>query len=136
MTPDRAGRLPDPGAGDGIPAALVVVDEDGTEVVLDAAEADALEALTAGFDAATVSACPDCRSRVLACLAVVDLIDAAGPHPRATELVELAEDAPTSHCYVVDVATRCRHPRWRDPGFGEWIDVVAPPPAGRRPPRR
>ena len=43
---------------------LAVMDDDGEEVALDAAEADALFALTGGLEAATVSACPDCRSRV------------------------------------------------------------------------
>ena len=83
---------------------LAVLDDDGEEVVLDAVEADALFALTDGLEAATVSACPDCRSRVLACVALVDLLDAAPPHPLASELIELADDAPTLHLYVQDLA--------------------------------
>ena len=62
---------------------LAVMDDDGEEVVFNASEADALFTLTNGLDAATVSACPDCRSRVLACVALVDLLDAAPPIPRA-----------------------------------------------------
>jgi hypothetical protein len=105
-------------------ADLVVLDEDGEDVVLDAADASALFAVTGDLDAATVSACPTCRSRVLACLALVDLLDGAAPHPRASELIELADDAPTLHLYVRDVATTCRHRGWLDPGRGEWADVV------------
>jgi len=134
VTADAPGARPEDAPATG--AALVVVDDDGTDVVLDADEAAALLALTGGLDDATVSACPDCHSRTLACLALVDVLDAAAPHPRAGELVALAEDAPTSHCYVVDLAADCRHPQWRDPGFTEWFAVVVPPPAGRRPPRR
>ena len=105
-------------------ADLVVIDEDGEDIVLDAADASALFAMTGDLDAATVSACPTCRSRVLACLALVDLLDDAAPHPRASELIELADDAPTLHLYVRDVATTCRHRGWLDPGRGEWVDVV------------
>ena len=105
-------------------ADLVVLDEDGEDVVLDAADASALFAVTGNLDAATVSAGPTCRSRVLACLAFVDLLDDAAPHPPASELIELADDAPTLHLYVRDVATTCRHRRWLDPGRGEWVDVV------------
>ena len=107
-----------------VSADLVVLDEDGEDVVLDAADASALFAVTGDLDAATVSACPTCRSRVLACLALVDLLDDAAPHPRASELIELADDAPTLHLYVRDVATSCRHRGWLDPGRGEWADVV------------
>jgi hypothetical protein len=105
-------------------ADLVVLDDDGDDVVLDAADASALFAMTGNLDAATVSACPTCRSRVLACLALVDLLDDGAPHPRASELLELADDAPTLHLYVRDVATNCRHRGWLDPGRGEWVDVV------------
>jgi hypothetical protein len=105
-------------------ADLVVLDEDGEDVVLDAADASALFAVTADLDAATVSACPTCRSRVLACIALVDLLDGGAPHPRASELIELADDAPTLHLYVRDIATTCRHRGWFDPGRGEWADVV------------
>jgi hypothetical protein len=113
-----------PSAAVDVSADLVVLDEDGEDVVLDAADASALFAMTGDLDAATVSACPTCRSRVVACLALVDLLDDAAPHPRASELIELADDAPTLHLYVRDVATSCRHRGWLDPGRGEWADVV------------
>jgi hypothetical protein len=103
---------------------LSILDEDGEELVLDAEEADALLALTHDFDAVTVSACPSCRARVLACVALVDLLAAAAPHPRAAELLELAEDAPTLHLYVQDLGAACDHATWRDPGFTEWSEVV------------
>ncbi len=45
--------------------------------------------------------------------------------PRAGELVELADDAPTLHVYVRDLAERCSHRAWLDPGFEEWSDVMA-----------
>jgi hypothetical protein len=104
--------------------ALSILDEDGEELVLDADEAASLLALTHDFDAATVSACPDCRSRVLACVALADLLDGVALHTRGRELLELAEDAPTLHLYVQDLATSCEHPGWRDPGFTEWSDVL------------
>ena len=103
------------------------MDEDGNEVVLDARESDCLLALTSGLEAATISACPDCRCCVLASMALVDLIDAAPPHPRGTELIDLADDAPTLHLYVVDSVSDCDHPRWRDPLFEEWLDAGVPP---------
>jgi hypothetical protein len=103
---------------------LAILDEDGEEVVLDADEAGALLALTHDLDTVTVSACPTCRARVVACVALVDLLGAAAPHPRARELLELAEDAPTLHLYVRDLGASCDHPTWRDPGFTEWADVV------------
>ena len=109
----------------GVPEpALRIVDEEQNEVALDAADAAALLAATAGLEAATVSACPDCHSRVLAAVALVDLIDASAPHPRGADLVELADEAPTLHLYVVDEAADCRHRRWLDPLYGEWIEVV------------
>jgi hypothetical protein len=104
--------------------ALRFLDEEGEEVELDAGEADALLAVTAGLDQATVSACAQCRSRVLATVAFVDLLDEAPAHPRSGDLVELADEAPTLHLYVLDLATECRHSRWRDPGFAEWLDVI------------
>jgi hypothetical protein len=115
--------------------ALAFVDDDGEEVVLDAEEAGTLLALTDGLDAATVSACPECRSRVLACVALVDLLEDSPPHPRAREVIELAEDAPTLHLYVQDLVTHCTHSRWRDPGSTEWAeaidDLLDEPPALR-----
>jgi len=103
---------------------LTFVDEDGSEVVLDRDEAYALLAMTHGLDPATVSACPRCRSRVLAAVAFVDLLDAAGAHSRGGELVELADEAPTLHVYVVDDASDCEHSSWRDPLYDEWSEVV------------
>jgi hypothetical protein len=102
---------------------LSIVDEDGEEVGFDADESATLLALAHNFDAATVSACPECRSRVLAAVAVVDLLQGA-LHPRGRELVELAEDAPTLHLYVQDLTAACGHHRWRDPGFAEWSEVL------------
>ncbi len=104
--------------------ALGFLDDDGNEVVLDGDEAESLLALIGGLDGATVSACPGCRSRVLACVAVVDLLDAAPPHPRARELADLADDAPTLHLYVQDLRSECRHRAWRDPGAQEWRDAL------------
>ena len=54
------------------------------------------------------------------------------PHPRGGELVDLADDAPTLHLYVVDRESRCRHTRWRDPLADEWRDVVEVRAARRR----
>ena len=104
--------------------ALRFLDEDGQDVELDAGEADALLAVTSGLDEATVSACAECRSRVLATVALVDVLDQAQAHPRSGDLIELADEAPTLHLYVIDLATRCRHARWRDPGYAEWLDVI------------
>jgi hypothetical protein len=104
--------------------ALRIVDEEQNEVALDTADTAALLLVTAGLEAATVSACPDCHSRVLAAVALIDLVDVSAPHPRARELVELADEAPTLHLYVVDEASDCTHRSWRDPLYGEWIEVV------------
>ena len=113
-----------PSEGVGSDEALAILDEDGEELILDGFEATVMLGLTQGFEAATVSACPSCRSRVLACVAVTDLLRERPGHPRGRELVELAEDAPTLHLYVQDLATRCGHPAWLDPGFTEWADVL------------
>jgi hypothetical protein len=116
-----------------VAAGLVIMDEEGNEVGLDARESDYLFALTGGLEAATVSACPDCRCRVIASVAFIDLLDAAPPHPRGAELVDLADDAPTLHLYIVDHARECEHPQWHDPLFEEWLDAgVAPGPHVRR----
>lgn len=101
-----------------------IVDEEQNEVALDESEAAALLAVTAGLEAATVSACPDCHSRVLAAVALVDLVDASAPHPRARDIVELADEAPTLHLYVIDEVTDCRHRSWLDPLYAEWLEVV------------
>lgn len=103
---------------------LAFVDEDGEEVDLDPGEAADLLGLIGSLDAATVSACPGCRSRVLACVALVDLLGGAAVRPRTRELSELAEDAPTLHLYVQDVDSACTHRGWRDPGYLEWSDVL------------
>jgi hypothetical protein len=103
---------------------LVVLDADGEEVVFDAADARDLLALTGGLEGATVSACPQCRSRILAVVALSDLLADAPPFPRSGELVELADDAPTLHVYVRDVGQRCAHREWHDPGAEEWADVM------------
>ena len=115
-------------------AQLTFVDDDGERVELGAEDASSLLAMTDGLEAATVSACPDCASRVLAVVALVDLLDDAPPHDRAADLLALAEDAPTLHLYVVDGRAPCEHRLWLDPGHEEWLDAVAPAdPAPRRP---
>jgi hypothetical protein len=111
----------------GVVAGLLIIDDDGNETALDANEARNLLALTDGLEAATVSACPACGSRVLASVAFVDLLDAAPPFARGSELVEFACEAPTLHLYVVDRASDCEHPQWRDPLFDEWCEVVEAP---------
>ena len=82
-------------------------------------------ALTDGLEAATVSACPDCRCRVLAAVALADLLADGPPFPRSVELLELADDAPTLHLYVRDLRSACAHEHWLDPGFEEWAEVMA-----------
>ena len=103
----------------------MIFDADGEEVAFDAAEADDLFALTGDLDAATVSACPECRSRILAVVALADLLTEAPPFARAPALLVLADDAPTLHVYVRDARARCAHRAWRDPGAEEWADVSA-----------
>jgi hypothetical protein len=111
---------------------LAVLDEDGEELVLDADEAARVLVLARDFEAATVSACPGCRSRVLAAVAVVDLLRGA-LDPNARDLAELAEDAPTLHLYVQDLAASCRHGGWHDPGYSEWAEVLDELADARRP---
>jgi hypothetical protein len=106
-------------------SALVIFDADGEELSFDPAEATDLFALTGDLDAATVSACPECRSRILAVVALGDLLAGAPPFARANELVVLADDAPTLHVYVRDDTARCAHRAWRDPGSEEWAEVSA-----------
>ena len=115
-------------------ADLTIVDDDGTGVELDAVEAVGFMTLTGDLEAATTSACPECRSRVVSVVALADLLDGAPPHPRTGEILELADDAPTLHLYVIDRVALCLHPRWRDPGHEEWVDAVAPPGVARRRP--
>ena len=103
---------------------LTFLDGELSEVALDGDEAATFLTLVGDLDAVTVSACPGCRSRILAAVALVDLLDAAPPHPRAPELVELADEAPTLHVYLVDEGSPCAHEGWLDPGFDEWSDAV------------
>jgi hypothetical protein len=126
IRPRRGGTRSRQGGGtvNGMAPGLTFLDDDGTEVVLEAPEALALLEMTEGLEGATVSACAGCRSRVLAAVALVDVLDASAPHPRAGDLIDLADDAPTMHVYVVDDATECRHVRWRDPLAAEWQEVV------------
>jgi hypothetical protein len=111
---------------------LAFVDDDGHRVTLDAAEAVMLFGLTDGLDAVTVSACPSCRSRVLATVAFVDLLESEPFHARAAQLAELADDAPTLHVYIEDVASDCEHDDWLDPGYSEWCDAIDELPGVRR----
>ena len=67
---------------------------------------------------------PFAQDYTLATVALVDLLDRAQAHPRSGDLIELADEAPTLHLYVIDLATGCRHTRWRDPGYAEWLDVI------------
>src|ERR1700675_5157332 len=97
-------------------AELTFVDDDGERVELDPDDAASLLEITGDLEAATVSACPDCRSRVLAVVALADLLDAAPPHRRANELLALADDAPTLHLYVIDGQARWDPRSWRGPG--------------------
>lgn len=111
---------------------LAILDEDGEELVLDVDDAARVLRLTRDFEAATVSACPGCRSRVLAAVAVVDLLlDTLDPTAR--DLAELAEDAPTLHLYVQDLDPSCRHAGWHDPGYSEWAEVLDELADSRRP---
>jgi hypothetical protein len=112
---------------------LAFVDDDGHRVTLDAAEAVMLLGLTDGLKAITVSACPGCRSRVLAAVAFVDLLESEPFHPRAADLTELADEAPTLHLYTDDVASDCEHDDWLDPGYTEWSETVDQVPGVRRP---
>jgi len=108
-----------------VPPALAILDDDGEQVVLDAEEADRLFALTDGLDGATVSACPRCRCRILAAVALVDLLNGAPALAASGALVELADDAPTLHLYMRDLASGCAHRRWLDPGHDEWAEAIA-----------
>ncbi len=112
--------------------ALAFVDDDGERVTLDIEEAAVLLGLTRDLDPATVSACPDCGSRVLAVVAFLDLLHDAVTHGRVRELTELADEAPTLHLYVGDLVSNCEHADWRDPLSDEWADAFAElPPVGR-----
>jgi hypothetical protein len=106
---------------------LEIVDDDGERLLFDPDEAAHLFALTGGLDSATVSACPQCRSRIVAVVALVDLLEASPPFSRGEELVELADEAPTLHLYVRDLSGGCAHRGWRDPGYEEWVDALTSP---------
>src|SRR3954468_20776946 len=103
---------------------LLICDDAGAEIMLDAAAADSLLALADGFEAATVSACPQCRARVLAAVAVVDVLDGAPPHPSGNAIINLADEAPTLHLYMIEPDSDCAHKLWHDPGSDEWLDVA------------
>ena len=103
---------------------LTFLDGELTEVAFDDEEAVTLLAVVGDLERVTVSACPGCRSRILAAVALVDLLDAAPPHPRSPELVELADEAPTLHVYLVDEGSECSHEGWLDPGYDEWVEAV------------
>jgi hypothetical protein len=105
-------------------AGLAFLDDEGEEVFLDIDEAAALMALTDQLEAATVSACPTCRSRIVAVVALVDLLGDAPPFARSSELIELTDEAPTLHLYVRELSAPCDHRAWRDPGFDEWSDAI------------
>jgi hypothetical protein len=118
---------------EGVTGALSFMDDDEGEVLFDHFEAKCLWNVTSQLDAATVSACPDCRSRVVASVALIDLISDSPPFPHGSELMEFAEEAPTLHLYVVDLQQECAHDNWLDPLYDEWADVVdAPGPTARR----
>jgi hypothetical protein len=119
-------------AGHHSEGSLTFVDDDGHRVTLDAAEALMLLGLTDGLDAVTVSACPSCRSRVLAAIAFADLLESEPYHPRAADLAELADQAPTLHLYSDDVVSECEHDDWLDPGYTEWSDAIDELPGVRR----
>ena len=103
---------------------LTFLDGELSEVELDPEEASSFVALVGDLDDVTVSACTGCRSRILAAVALVDLLDAAPPHPRGPDIVALADEAPTLHIYLVDAGSKCDHGGWFDPGYDEWADAV------------
>ncbi len=102
---------------------LIVFDDDGNEVVIPAGQVDELLLSLKDLSSVTVSACPACRSRVVACLALIETAFVSS-HPSTCDLVDLAEEAPTLHLYVFDADTTCRHRGWHDPGFEEWSEAV------------
>ncbi len=102
----------------------VISDGEGNEVRVDAREAGALLTVFGHFESATVSACPECEAKVVAAVALVDVVDAAPAHPASPALIELADEAPTLHMYIVDLDAKCLHARWRDPGYQEWCDAL------------
>jgi len=108
-----------------VDAALVIFDADGEEITFDGPEAEDLLTLTGQLEAATVSACPQCRCKIVAVVALADLIADAPPFARGPELAVFADEAPTLHVYVRDISTRCAHRAWRDPGAEEFAEVLA-----------
>lgn len=103
---------------------LRFIDCDDGEVWFDQRESGALLEIAGGLEEATVSACLFCASRVLAATALVNLLGRSSPHPRERELIELADDAPTAHLYVIDERTACMHRGWLDPGHAEWLEMT------------
>ncbi len=105
---------------------LVVLDDDGEAVGLDAEDLASLLAISDGLDRATVSACPQCTSRIVAAVALADLLPRRGIiRRRAARCSSSRTNAPTLHLYVRDLDTTCRHRAWRDPGFEEWSDAMS-----------
>ena len=78
---------------DAVTPGLRFMDDDGDEVVLDEPDALALLALLGDLDAATVSACPDCRGPRARRGRARRPARAVAPHPRAGELAI----SPTTH---------------------------------------
>jgi hypothetical protein len=109
------------GAGE---SGLRFCDDGEAEVILESDDAARLWQVTGGLEDATISACLECRSRVLAAVALVELLDVSPPVPMSTALGELADDAPTLHLYVEDLGTECAHRTWLDPLAEEWSEVV------------
>ena len=121
-----AGAAPGATVGGVTEPDLLILDDDGEQVALDASEAASLLAFTEVSNgrrsrrARPVAAASSPRWRSsISC--------DAPPHPRTGELIDLADEAPTLHLYVADLATSCTHRTWRDPGFDEWSDAVAEP---------
>ena len=87
-----------------------VIDEDGNEVVLDARRGRRLLAAhRRSRRGDRLGVLPSAAAGCSPPVALVDLLDAAPPHPRSGDLIDLADEAPTLHLYVVDLATECRH---------------------------
>ena len=117
-------------------AELTFVDDDGERVELDADEAASLLEITGELEAATVSACPDCRepgrSRSSRSSTCSTRRHRTGARERARSRWPTTRRRCTSTWSTV--AARCDHRAWRDPGHEEWLDAVSPAgPAPRRP---
>ena len=105
---------------------LVVLDDDGEAVGLDADELASLLAVSDGLDRATVSACPQCRSRIVAAVALADLFARRAivrREPRAARARRRRAD-------TAPLRARPRHARavigrGANPGFDEWSDAMS-----------